>query len=100
MSLAAARSCTASSRPTTICRCTLELPRSAPVEAQDEPPTITLHAEARAIETAGWDGQLYRTDSPPSRRSWPLVAVPYATWDNRTPGQMRVWLREANDHGQ
>ena len=32
-------------------------------------------------------------------RPWPLVAVPYATWDNRTPGQMRVWLREADDDG-
>ena len=40
------------------------------------------------------EGALYR-DSPYPRRSHPaiLTAVPYGTWDNRTAGPMKVWLR-------
>ena len=34
-------------------------------------------------------------DAPPAVESVDLVAVPYFSWDNRTPGEMRVWIREA-----
>ena len=56
---------------------------------------VTLRAAAAAIDTHGWKGQLYRASQPPTVREAPLVAVPYATWDNRSPGEMRVWMREA-----
>jgi hypothetical protein len=36
---------------------------------------------------------LYRTVPPP--KSVPFRAIPYAFWDNRTPGQMVVWTPTA-----
>jgi len=42
----------------------------------------------------GWDGLLYsvkRSRVRPAR----IKAVPYCVWDNREPGEMIVWLREA-----
>ena len=55
---------------------------------------VRLAAEAVAFEPEPGEGSLYR-DSPYPRRSHPaiLTAVPYSTWDNRTAGPMKVWLR-------
>ena len=39
-----------------------------------------------------WAGTLYRT-SPPSLQPGVITAIPYYAWDNRQPGEMRVWLR-------
>ena len=39
-----------------------------------------------------WDGALYRSKAEqvnPTR----LTAIPYYAWDNRAPGEMRVWFR-------
>jgi DUF1680 family protein len=41
-----------------------------------------------------WAGTLYRT-SPPSLQPGAITALPYYAWDNRQPGEMRVWLRTA-----
>jgi DUF1680 family protein len=38
------------------------------------------------------DGALYASTAP-SRSEVDLLAVPYCVWDNRAPGEMRVWLR-------
>lgn len=46
-----------------------------------------------AVEEAGPDGPPYRPE-PPTRRPVSLRAVPYFAWDNRTPGAMRIWLRQ------
>jgi DUF1680 family protein len=78
---------------------TLMVPRAAPLEPLSTDGTVALRGQARAISDDGWTGRLYRTDDERSTRSWPLVAVPYAAWDNRAPGQMRVWLRESDDDG-
>lgn len=52
---------------------------------------VVLQGRARRRETAGWEGQLYRTQA--SRlRSVQIRAVPYAVWGNREPGEMAVWL--------
>jgi DUF1680 family protein len=75
------------------------LPRGAPLEPLGQDGMVTLRGQARAIADDGWTGRLYRTDDEQVTRPWPLVAVPYASWDNRVPGQMRVWLRETDDHG-
>lgn len=40
----------------------------------------------------GWDNALYRPVVSVEEEVT-LRAVPYALWDNRTPGEMRVWLR-------
>lgn len=72
------------------------LPPESRLEATFEPDllggVVTLQGEALLDEESG--GDLYRT-TPPARRPVRIKAVPYATWDNREPGPMRVWIREA-----
>ncbi|GCE45925.1 hypothetical protein EI42_02655 [Thermosporothrix hazakensis] len=53
---------------------------------------VALSFEAQRLEADG--PSLYRTERP--RTSMVQVrAVPYCLWDNRSPGEMLVWLREA-----
>ena len=76
---------------------TLSLPRNAVLEAgvSETLPGITvLRGQAQRLSTEGWDDLLYRMDAP-SPVAVPITAVPYFAWDNRAPGEMRVWLREA-----
>ncbi len=76
----------------------LKLPRNAKLAERYEANllggVVTLTAEAERDTAADWDGTLYRTDPPITERS-PLKAVPYFIWDNRDPGDMLVWLRDA-----
>ncbi|GAP08476.1 uncharacterized protein conserved in bacteria [Anaerolinea thermolimosa] len=51
-----------------------------------------IHGPGRAIEAEGWGEVLYRPEAP-GEKEITLTAVPYCTWDNREPGEMRVWLR-------
>tara|TARA_R110000751_G_scaffold10055_2_gene37292 strand:- start:130354 stop:132312 length:1959 start_codon:yes stop_codon:yes gene_type:complete len=45
-------------------------------------------------ETAeNWDNLLYRTE-PAERETTTVRFVPYHLWDNRTPGEMLVWVRK------
>lgn len=76
------------------------LPRDAQVEASFEP---GLLGGVVTLDMAGFreDGDpaeaqhpAYSTDAPMLRDSR-IKAVPYFTWDNRTPGDMQVWIREA-----
>jgi DUF1680 family protein len=55
---------------------------------------VTLTTEASAESTADWSNALYRRE-PPKTEPMLIKAVPYFTWDNRTSGEMLVWLREA-----
>jgi hypothetical protein len=53
-----------------------------------------LHGPASVIAEAGWGADLlYRRHTPSSTRPTKVTAIPYATWDNRAPGEMRVWFR-------
>ena len=55
-----------------------------------------LRGPAQAITEDGWDSHtLYRRNHPSNTTALDVVAVPYATWDNREPGEMRVWFRIA-----
>lgn len=55
---------------------------------------VVIHGKGELIDDAGWENALYR--SQPSRmKNIDLLAVPYCVWDNREPGEMRVWLRSA-----
>jgi len=55
-----------------------------------------LRGPAQAITEDGWDDHtLYRRNAPSGTTAMEVVAVPYATWDNREPGEMRVWFRTA-----
>ncbi|MEF2277390.1 beta-L-arabinofuranosidase domain-containing protein [Deinococcus sp. YIM 134068] len=74
----------------------LVLPRDAALSATFEPELLggisIIRGEARVEESGDWTGTLYRT-APPRQATAPLCAVPYALWDQREPGDMRVWLR-------
>ncbi|WP_027146463.1 glycoside hydrolase family 127 protein [Mesorhizobium sp. WSM3626] len=75
----------------------LTLPRTAGIEAHDEPDllggVVTLSATAQADAGDGWRDGLYRSE-PPAKVEMRLTAIPYFAWDNREPGEMLVWLRD------
>jgi uncharacterized protein len=77
---------------------TLALPQGAAVRAERAANVmggvVRLVADAVAFEPETPEGELYR-ESPYPRRSRPatLTAVPYGTWDNRTAGPMKIWIR-------
>jgi DUF1680 family protein len=53
-----------------------------------------LRGSGTVIEEEGWSDQvLYRRNQPSTEVTTDVIAVPYATWDNRDPGEMRVWFR-------
>jgi uncharacterized protein len=54
--------------------------------------SAVIRGKGRVVESAGWDNALYRTD-PPQENAIDITAIPYCVWDNRAPGEMRVWLR-------
>ncbi len=62
--------------------------------AETLPGMTVLRGQAQRLSTEGWNGSLYRMDAPPPV-TVPITAVPYFAWDNRAPGEMRVWLRES-----
>jgi DUF1680 family protein len=55
---------------------------------------VTLSANVEADATADWAGALYRTEAPKTEPVR-IKAIPYYSWDNREPGEMLVWLRNA-----
>ena len=75
----------------------LVLPREGTWEPAFEPDLLSgvtiLRGTAARVSEDGWDGTLYRTE-PPAASPVAVTAVPYFAWDNRAPGEMRVWVRE------
>ncbi len=73
---------------------TVALPVEAtltPEPAPDLPAgTLALKGEGLATTETDWPGGLYRAAAPPHKVT--LTAIPYYAWDNRAPGEMRVWL--------
>ncbi len=51
-----------------------------------------LRSTVQVLETEDWSETLYR-NRPPLAQPYTLTAIPYYAWDQRTPGEMRVWLR-------
>jgi DUF1680 family protein len=51
-----------------------------------------LRGTARVIDNSGWEDTLYR-HTEPSSKAMRITAIPYFAWDNRIPGEMRIWLR-------
>jgi len=79
------------------------LPASASLKTEYEPDllggVVAIYADALLEDDAAWQGEgaeLYRTE-PPARNRVRIKAVPYYAWDNRAPGEMRVWIREEAD---
>jgi DUF1680 family protein len=77
----------------------IRLPRDAEFRVQFENDllggVVTLQAEAEAECDDDWTDSLYRAE-PPRTVATTIRAVPYYAWDNREPGEMLVWLREAS----
>ena len=53
---------------------------------------VKLEGEALLVEDSDWYGDLYRFQ-PAKHKPYSITAVPYYAWDNRAPGEMRVWIR-------
>jgi DUF1680 family protein len=72
----------------------LALTRDAKLEARFEPDlldgVVVIHGDA--VDDLDWDAQLYRLTRE-KRKRFRISAVPYYAWDNRKPGEMRVWIR-------
>jgi hypothetical protein len=71
------------------------LPHDAQLSTYFEPDLLggvtVIRGEALAAETSDWHETLYRAQAP-MLNPCALTAIPYYAWDNRQPGQMRVWL--------
>jgi DUF1680 family protein len=50
-----------------------------------------IQGKGVVVNEKGWKGMLYRYRGP-SLKFMEIKAIPYYAWDNRTPGEMRVWL--------
>lgn len=75
------------------------LPLDATWRIQHRPELLggvtVLRAKAMADSDA-WPGGLYAPAKPAKQRAVEIVAVPYCAWDNRAPGEMRVWFRSGD----
>jgi hypothetical protein len=56
--------------------------------------TAVIEGEAISADLSEWGNKLYRADST-AGTPYRMTAVPYYAWDNRRPGQMRVWIPAA-----
>lgn len=54
---------------------------------------VTVLRGKALVDDATWRGGLYAPARPIKRNPVQIVAVPYCVWDNRAPGEMRVWFR-------
>ena len=76
----------------------LILPRDAKLSARFDSGLLggvtVVSARARRVDRRAWKDTLYRPVGTPTRPA-ALKAVPYCIWDNRRPGEMLVWIREA-----
>ncbi len=51
-----------------------------------------VHGKGMRLEESNPSDALYRFDQP-IEKEVEITAIPYCVWDNRAPGEMRVWLR-------
>ncbi|MGZ9224522.1 MAG: glycoside hydrolase family 127 protein [Anaerolineales bacterium] len=52
-----------------------------------------LRGQGALVDEKGWDHTLYRHKQP-SSTIVDIIAIPYYAWNNRDPGEMRIWFRE------
>lgn len=78
---------------------TFTLPRDVEIEAQLEPDllggVVVLSGRGLRVRADHEPVDLDRS-FPTELEPAPFKAVPYCVWDNRSPGEMLVWLREAS----
>ena len=75
----------------------IALPLDAALTARHDPELLggvtTIAGTALVEEDTPGDDALYRA-VPPRTAPVSISAIPYYAWDNREPGEMRVWIRE------
>ena len=75
----------------------IRLPRNSQLMASHEPRllggAVVITGQAFRRNPAGWNNRLYRADQSKTK-SVTIKAIPYFLWNNRKPGEMRVWIRE------
>ncbi len=55
---------------------------------------VEIHCPARRTTSEGWDEyELYAADRELSFKECTACFIPYYTWNNRSEGEMRVWVR-------
>jgi uncharacterized protein len=54
---------------------------------------VKIIGDAELADDLKWEDKLYSTDKP-KNKPFQITAIPYYAWDNREPGQMRVWIQE------
>ncbi|KGM45070.1 glycoside hydrolase family 127 protein [Neobacillus niacini] len=54
---------------------------------------VKIVGGAELADDLKWEDKLYSTDKP-RNKPFQITAIPYYAWDNREPGQMRVWIQE------
>ena len=52
-----------------------------------------ITGKTMTTDVSDWNNDLYRSKAP-QLKPCDFTAVPYYTWDNREPGQMRVWIEQ------
>ena len=71
------------------------LPQSVVLKAQFDKNllggVIVIKGRAKIMNDSDWKNTLYRI-KPSKTKSFTIMAIPYYAWDNRKPGQMRVWI--------
>ena len=75
----------------------ISLPPDFSVDTAFEPEllggVVTIKGEGRAPNFEDWDGKLYQRANETSTKPIEFKAIPYYAWDNREPGEMRVWIQ-------
>jgi DUF1680 family protein len=56
---------------------------------------VAVDVPALVDSDGAWGKAMYLA-SPPSAQTAVRRFIPYHLWDNRTPGEMRVWVRRAD----
>lgn len=74
------------------------LPPESALSSRFEPDLLggvaVVEGNAATADTARWQDQLY-LENLPALKPVPFSAIPYYAWDQREPGEMRVWIRES-----
>ena len=76
----------------------LLLPQNAELESVCQSNLLggvtTIKGSAQMLDISSFKSQLYQNSSV-IKKPVKIKAIPYCTWDNRDPGEMIIWIRQA-----
>ena len=77
----------------------ISLPSDFSVDAIFEPEllggVVAIKGEGRTPNLEDWGEKLYQRANETSTKPIKFKAIPYYAWDNREPGEMRVWIQSS-----